>query len=1187
MYLKSIEVHGFKSFANKIVFKFHDGITAIVGPNGSGKSNVADAVRWVLGEQSAKQLRGSKMEDVIFAGTQMRKPMGYAYVAITLDNSDHKLPIDYEEVVVARRVYRSGESEYLINNNTCRLRDVQELFLDTGIGKEGYSIIGQGQIDKILSGKPEDRRELFDEAAGIVKYKKRKAAAEKELAEEQLNLSRITDILSEIEKQVGPLQKQSEVAREYLRLKEALKNLEINLFLMEYERSEKNKAELDGRIQIVSDELERANSAYDNTKQEYERLETELEQFSAEIDRKKEQRTQFLMMVQEKEGEIRLMQEKISSIQISDSHFKQRYDALLAETQAKEEELSRYDKDYEAAESELAQMAKAQEAKEAELEQIRERISGYAAKIEECNRLILRSMDQNTEIRANLQRFETLEEQNTLKKAELTQKILLHKSEEAQYQDEVTKCNEVLEGITAKIADKKHRMEEQESTITKIRQTVSELSTKIEQAERRKIEEASKLEALRNLTERYDGYGNAIRKVMERKQDTPGVIGVVADIIKVDSKYETAMETALGASIQNTVTKDEATAKKMVEYLKANKFGRATFLPLTSITVKALGQNQDQAAKEAGVIGYANTLVHVAKEYEELMKYLLGRVLVVDTMEHALSLARKYHYTLRIVTLEGEQLNPGGSISGGAYKNNSNLLGRRREMEDGEKKIAELKAQVAELAGEREKLQKQREAASQNLLTEREELQALFLEQNTAKISLSQANDRLEALKANYASIEEEVELLESKNRDHATGAEQLKNRLKENQNAIKEAQKTISDATLHMAADKEEEQILSEENSKLLLARAGQEKNLQFVQQNKYRLLGELHRLGRELEELKNENNSTKERIEEQEQGIVTAKENIAAWQTAIAELEKNLEELEAKKEEINKGHKNFFAKREELSKQISELDKESFRLTNQVERLQEAMNNQADYMWNEYEITVELAKKFKDETLPSYTAVKKEISELRSGIKALGDVNVNAIEDYRNLSERYELYSNQRNDLVEAEEALMKIIEQLDMEMRKQFEEKFLAIKEQFDVVFRELFGGGKGTLELMEDEDVLTAGIRINAQPPGKKLQNMMQLSGGEKALTAIALLFAIQNLKPSPFCLLDEIEAALDDSNVGRYAKYLHKLTQNTQFIVITHRRGTMAASDILYGITMQEKGVSTLVSVNLIENDLDQ
>ncbi len=1116
MYLKSIEVHGFKSFANKIVFKFHDGITAIVGPNGSGKSNVADAVRWVLGEQSAKQLRGSKMEDVIFAGTQLRKPMGYAYVAITLDNSDHKLPIDYEEVVVARRVYRSGESEYLINNNTCRLRDVQELFLDTGIGKEGYSIIGQGQIDKILSGKPEDRRELFDEAAGIVKYKKRKAAAEKELAEEQLNLSRITDILSEIEKQVGPLQKQSEVAKEYLRLKEALKNLEINLFLMEYERSEKNKAELDGRIQIVSDELNRTNQAYDNTKQEYERLEAELEQFSAEIDQKKEQRTQFLMMVQEKEGEIRLMQEKISSIQITDSHFKQRYDALMADTEAKEAELARYDKDYEAAENELKRMTKQQEAKEAELEAIRGRISEYAQRIEDCNKLILKKMDENTEIRTSLQRFETLEEQNTIKKAELTQKILLHKSEEAGYQDEVTVCAEALQNIAEKIFVRKRMIEDKEISITTIRQKTAELAEKMERAERSRIEETSRLEALRNLTERYDGYGNAIRKIMERKQDTPGVIGVVADIIKVESKYETAMETALGASIQNVVTKDEATAKKMVEYLKANKFGRATFLPLTSITVKALGQNQDQAAKEAGVIGYANTLVHVAKEYEELMKYLLGRILVVDTMDHALALARKYNYTLRIVTLEGEQLNPGGSISGGAYKNNSNLLGRRREMEDGEKKIEELKKLVSELAKEREQLRTQREALNQNLLSDKEELQELFLEQNTAKINLVQAEEKLSALKESYASIEDEVSGLESKNRENAAGAEQLKNQLKENQSAMKDAQKTISDSTLHMAADKEEEQTLAEKHSELILECAGQEKSLQFVQQNKYRLLGELHRLGKELEELKDENNSTKERIEEQEKGIETAKENISIWQSTVEEIEKNLEKLDEKKEEINRGHKNFFNRREELSKQISDLDKESFRLANQVERLQETMNSQADYMWNEYEVTVELAKKFKDETLPAYTTVKKEISELRSGIKALGDVNVNAIEDYKNLSERYELYSNQRNDLVEAEEALLKIIEQLDTEMRKQFEEKFYAIKEQFDVVFRELFGGGKGTLELIEDEDVLTAGIRINAQPPGKKLQNMMQLSGGEKALTAIALLFAIQNLKPSPFC-----------------------------------------------------------------------
>ena len=652
MYLKSIEVHGFKSFANKIVFKFHDGITAIVGPNGSGKSNVADAVRWVLGEQSAKQLRGSKMEDVIFSGTQLRKPMGYAYVAITLDNSDHQLPIDYEEVTVARRVYRSGESEYLINGNTCRLRDVQELFLDTGIGKEGYSIIGQGQIDKILSGKPEDRRELFDEAAGIVKYKKRKAAAEKELAEEQLNLSRITDILLEIEKQVGPLAKQSEVAKEYLRLKDALKNLEINLFLLDYERSEKSKAEIDSKAKIVTDELADSNKAYDNTKLEYERLEAEVEKYSEEIDTKKDQKTKFLMMIQEKEGEIKLMQEKISSMLLSDSHYKQRQEALNADKDARKKELSHYDKELKNVSSALEEMKEQQNDSTEELQEIRRRINDYTRTIEKCNQQILENMDQNAEIKAKLQHFVTMEEQNSLKKAELTQKVLLHKSEEAGYAEEVDKCKKAHKEITDQIEAARDTIEELEEAAAQWKQKAADTMTAMEQTERSRIQEASKLESLRNLTERYDGYGNAIRKVMERKSDTPGVIGVVADIIKVDSKYETAMETALGGSIQNIVTKDEATAKKMVNYLKENKLGRATFLPLTSITSKALGQSQEQAAKEQGVIGYAHTLVKVDKEYEELVKYLVGRILVVNTMDNALALAKKYNYTLLIVTLE-------------------------------------------------------------------------------------------------------------------------------------------------------------------------------------------------------------------------------------------------------------------------------------------------------------------------------------------------------------------------------------------------------------------------------------------------------------------------------------------------------------------------------------------------------
>ena len=527
----------------------------------------------------------------------------------------------------------------------------------------------------------------------------------------------------------------------------------------------------------------------------------------------------------------------------------------------------------------------------------------------------------------------------------------------------------------------------------------------------------------------------------------------------------------------------------MVTYLKENKLGRATFLPLTSITSKALGSGQEQAAKEQGVIGYAHTLVRVDKEYEELVKYLVGRILVVDTMDHALALAKKYSYTLRIVTLEGEQLNPGGSLSGGAYKNNSNLLGRRREMEDLEKKIEDFKKKAAELAKERDSIRVEREKIAKDIVSEREGLQELYLEQNTTRMNLSAAEEKLENLKDSYKLIEQEVSSLEMKNRDNMSGAKELRDQIKKNDAAMEDAKKKTEVCNLSMDRNRAIEEKLSEENATLALECAGLEKNLQFVNENRNRILAELERLDREQKILKDENSSTKERIAEQEKGIETAKQNMATWTENVSDLEKNLEELEAKKEELSKENKNFFSKREELSKHISELDKDSFRLANQLERLQETMNSQANYMWEEYEVTVELAKQYRDDTLPGYGGIRKEIGEIKSGIKALGDVNVNAIEDYKNLSERYELYNNQRNDLMEAEAALMKIIEQLDSEMRKQFEEKFSAIKEQFDVVFRELFGGGQGTLELMEDEDVLTAGIRIIAQPPGKKLQNMI--------------------------------------------------------------------------------------------------
>ena len=793
---------------NKIVFKFHDGITAIVGPNGSGKSNVADAVRWVLGEQSAKQLRGSKMEDVIFSGTQLRKSMGYAYVAITLDNSDHQLPIEYEEVTVARRVYRSGESEYLINGSTCRLRDVQELFLDTGIGKEGYSIIGQGQIDKILSGKPEERRELFDEAAGIVKYKKRKTAAERELAEEQLNFSRITDILSEIEKQVGPLQRQSEVAKEYLRLKEALKNLEINLFLLEYERNEKNKEEIDEKVTVVTEELEQTKKSYDNTKQEYERLEQELEQYSKRIEEKKEQRTKLLLMIQEKEGEIRLMEEKISSIQLSEAHYQQRQMTLVTEQTMKKEELMEWQTEEKKVLLSLQEINQKQEEVAKNRDELRKTLDNYAKLIEQCNQLVLQGMYEVTESKTKLQHFATLEEQNTIKKSELAQRLLRYKSEEIEYTEKIEVVAQEYQEITEKITTYQEDISKLEQQIAEQKRNVQETTAVIEQTEREKMQALSKLEALKNLSERYDGYGVAIRKIMERKADTEGIIGVVADIIKVDAKFETALEIALGASIQNVVTKDEATAKKMVEYLKVNKLGRATFLPLTSITAKEVGQVQENALKEIGVLGYANTLVQVAEEYKELMKFLVGRTLVVDTMEHALTLAKKYKYSLRIVTLEGEQLNPGGSISGGAYKNNSNLLSRRREIEDLEQIVKKEKQKVELLSKEREQIREEREQIAIELSSVRQQLQDLLLKQTTVKLNLSKTKEQLTELQKDYIWIEQEVHHLECKKKENEKSVSELQEQLNQMEDSIAKKAKEAKEYTALL----EQEKLLEEE---------------------------------------------------------------------------------------------------------------------------------------------------------------------------------------------------------------------------------------------------------------------------------------------------------------------------------------------------------------------------------------
>ncbi|WP_342756014.1 chromosome segregation protein SMC [Kineothrix sedimenti] len=1185
MYLKSIEIQGFKSFANKINFKFHNGITGIVGPNGSGKSNVADAVRWVLGEQRIKQLRGASMQDVIFSGTELRKPLGYAYVAITLDNSDHQLTVDYDEVTVARRIYRSGESEYMLNGTPCRLKDVNELFYDTGIGKEGYSIIGQGQIDKILSGKPEDRRELFDEAAGIVKFKRRKFAAQKKLEDEKQNLLRVKDILSELEKQTGPLEKQSEIAKIYLKKKEELKTLDVNVFLLENNRIKEQLLAVEQKYDIAGGDLQETTERYEGIKGEYEQIQGQIEMLDEAIESARTQLTDTGLLRGKLEGEINVLKEQINSAKGNEGHLRSRLETVQKEIDAKNIDKEAILKNKSEIDGKLAEIEKIRDDARFLLNEVQSQIEELNNHIEAGKNTIIDALNGRATIKSKIGRYDTMLEQANIRKAELNSRLLRAKSDEEKQEETIKLLQEEFENINEEI----RRLNDSQTVIEeRLSGMHDELSAKDQRLRDTQVvyhQEKSKMEALVNLTERYEGYGGSVKRVMECKDEEKGIIGVVADIIKVDKKYETAIETALGGNIQNIVTEDEETAKRMIGMLKTHKAGRATFLPLTSIKDPQEFKNPE-ALKEKGVIGMADELVQTDKKYKDVAKSMLGRIVVVDHVDNAVKIAKKYSYGIRMVTIEGELLVPGGAISGGAFKNNSNLLGRRREMEELNARIKKHLEEIDLLLEDIEKTKELRNKLRMELEDTKSRLQEEFIKQNTARMNVIKAQERKSEAEEGFGELKTEEKEIENQILEIKSSKEGILKELEESENLEKQVELQINEFQKEL----EEQRLKESEQSKVVAEHdVGVEKLLQqqgFHKQNVDRIDSEIARFMSELMEIKDGLERNEKDIERKAQSIVEIEKTIVASNTSRSDAEVKLKDDITKKEELSAKQKNFFAAREELSERMSALDKEVYRLSAQKEKLEESIESQINYMWDEYEITLSDAASLRDEEMTDLSAMKKEITSLKDGIRKLGDVNVNAIEDYKNLMERYLFLKTQHDDLVEAEKTLVDIIEELDTAMRGQFNEKFAEIAKEFDKVFKELFGGGKGTLELMEDEDILEAGIRIIAQPPGKKLQNMMQLSGGEKALTAIALLFAIQNLKPSPFCLLDEIEAALDENNVARFAKYLHKLTKYTQFIVITHRRGTMEKADRLYGITMQEKGVSTLVSVNLIDKDLD-
>lgn len=1185
MYLKSIEVNGFKSFANKIVFKFNHGITCIVGPNGSGKSNVADAVRWVLGEQSAKSLRGSKMEDVIFSGTQLRKPQGSAYVAITLDNSDHSLPIDYNEVTVARRVYRSGESEYLINGTVSRLKDVYSLFFDTGIGKEGYSIIGQGQIEKILNGKPEERRELFDEAAGIVKFKKNKAAAEKSLEAERDNLSRVNDILKELEKQVGPLKEQSETARKYLAFKNELKNLDVNAFLLEIEKIRTALEEDQKRLQIVNDDIEVNKQDYEQTKEEYEQIENTIEQLNSIIDSSKNEIHENKLAKERAEGEINVINQQIITLKMNDKNIHEQIDRINSQIEAGERELSEYT-------SQKGNLDTSTSDVEAALEEARKKSSDMAKYIDECQQEIenckadiIEYMHESGTLQAKVGRYDAMLENINFRKTQLNQRLLQFKSDDAgdkkeleSLEGQLEELEENVKVILSGLDQATDQLNDNQNRNKTNRELIHNTNEKLSATK-------SKMEALRNITERYDGYGNSIRRVMEQKQWNPGIIGVVADIITVKQEYEVAVETALGGSIQNIVTEDDATAKRMISYLKTNRLGRATFLPLNSITDR--GSVRSDVLKEKGVIGVASDLVEVDPKFNTLAKNLLGKILVVDNIDNAIAVARKNNQSLRLVTIEGELINPGGSMTGGAFRNSSNLLGRKRELDELKEQIDNLKSTAAKAASLDEKLKVQRDQLRTDIDKFNAELQQAYLRKNTLTMSIDQVKEKLAESEKVLVSIDKEISELNSQISEINNNKDSLADNNKKHEQMRIEAEARIDELESHSQENKDKLAEANAKVSELMIEFNSIRQRDDFIVENIRRIEIDLDKYREELESFTSRVESSFAEITELEDRITSIKSDIESKTIHISDNESKVAEFSEKREELQLSHKEFFAKREELSEKIAGLEKDSYKLTSIIEKNSEKSDELSSYMWEEYEITYSTAKEMRDENLPELPALKKEIAAVKAKIKSLGDVNVNAIDDYKEVSERYEFLKGQHDDIVSAETNLVNIISELEKSMQEQFAEKFKEIQVMFDKVFKELFGGGRGALELVDTEDLLETGIRIIAQPPGKKLQNMMQLSGGEKSLTAIALLFAIQSLKPSPFCLLDEIEAALDDSNVRRFAKYLNRLTKDTQFIVISHRKGTMEAADILYGITMQEKGVSTLVSVNLIEGDLDK
>ena len=1180
MYLKRLELQGFKSFADKTILELMPGITTVIGPNGSGKSNISDAIRWVLGEQSMKSLRGTKSLDIIFAGTQNRKSLGFAEASLVFDNSDGALPIEYTEVTVTRKIYRSGETGYYINKVPCRLKDVLELFMDTGIGKDGYSIIGQGKIDEILSNKSEDRRHIFEEAAGIVKYRTRKQESEKKLEHTKLNLLRINDILTEIEGNLEPLQMQADKAKKYLNLREELKNIEIGLFVYNIEKYKQDLEKVVQDIDVMQSQCNDEEGRLERVKILKEELKSSIDEITETIENMSNIGFESQKQIEQLNSDINVAKTRIAN----NNENNDRYLKEIEEQNAKIKELKDEIEQKEAKKDNLKQnkekFEKELNEKQAELDKLTEKLSSKELEIEGYKHTVEENTDKKYELQSEIN-AQNINYQNFEKR-------------QAQIKQEMQSTISELDGTRLNKEDIAKQFNEIENKKNKVQNSLNEVAKQREEANQKiklfesninilssemRIKE-SRLKFLIETEKEKEGYIKSVKSLLKDceniKELGKGMNGVLANIIEVPDDLQTAIEMCLGASLQNIVTETETDAKRLVEHLRKNNLGRASFLPISSVRGKKLDKIK---GNESGVIGIASDLVKYNKKYEQIILNLLGRTVIVDNMDTAIKVTKQNGYTFRIVTTEGDLINPSGAITGGSVaKKTVNILGRGKEIEKLEKEIKNLKQKIEKLENDKQNYEESIEGILELSANLEKELQEIDITYATEKQKVISINENIEKLEKRLNRLKEEQANLEKQKEE----AVSTKGDLQVEINKIVEQNEELSKIITEFAElNKDDQKYIDDLNfdiTNLKISVSSFDESEASIQEIQERINQELENAhtsienkNTQIEQIKKDNEELEKSIQETLQKIEEVKESVNSSSSKIEELKK---ERAQKSEKLSKQEDEITDK----FKVIEDLKGQLVKLDVKKTKIEEDINGIINKMWEEYELTPNNAEQYQKPENVALT--QRRVNNLRTEIRELGSVNVDSIEEYKNLKDRYDFMSEQRLDLENTMSKLRKVISDMTQIMKEQFKEKFKVINKNFGEVFAELFGGGKAELTLEDEENILECGIDITVQPPGKKLQNMMLLSGGEKAFTAIALLFAILKINPAPFCVLDEIEAALDDVNVFRYADYLKKFTDHTQFLVITHRKGTMEVADTVYGVTMEESGISKLLSMKL-------